>query len=142
MTSPAVVVPALRRHFALTEDDEAHLDARGRPWETIVSQGERWLLVHEFPVPTGYNHVVVTVAVHIVGGYPTTPLDMVYVDPSLARTDGRAIGALTSANVDGRAFQRWSRHRTHANPWRPGVDDIAAHLNLVEEWLAREFRRA
>ena len=140
MTAPVAVVPALRRQFVLPEDDAAHLDSRGLPWETIVSQGERWLLVHEFRVPSGYNHPVVIVAIHIVGGYPTTPLDMVYVHPPLARSDGRAIGALTSANVDGRPYQRWSRHRTSANPWRPGIDDIATQLSLVEEWFAREFR--
>jgi hypothetical protein len=66
---------------------------------------------------------------------------MVYVYPPMARADGRGIGALTGMIIDGRPYQRWSRHRTNENPWRPGVDDIAAHLALVEEWFAREFRR-
>jgi hypothetical protein len=118
-----------------------HLDARGLPWENVLSGGERWLLVHGFPLPSGYNHRDVTVALHIVGGYPTAPLDMVYVYPPMARADGRAIGALTGMMIDGRPYQRWSRHRTNDNPWRPGVDDIAAHLALVEEWFARELRK-
>jgi hypothetical protein len=133
--------PRPRREFLLPEDDVLHLDARGLPWETVLSQGERWLLTHDFPLPSGYNHREVTVALHIVGGYPTAPLDMVYVYPPMARADGRAIGALIATTIDGRPYQRWSRHRTNENPWRPGVDDIAAHLALVEEWFAREFRR-
>lgn len=133
--------PRPRREFVLPEEDVLHLDARGLPWETVLSQGERWLLVHSFPLPSGYNHGDVTVALHIVGGYPTAPLDMVYVYPPIARADGRAIGALTGMMIDQRPYQRWSRHRTSVNPWRPGVDDIAAHLALVEEWFAREFRR-
>ena len=141
MTAPANTLPPLRQQFALPEDDEAHLDARGLPWETIISQGERWLLVHDFPVPSGYDHRTVTVAVQITAGYPTAALDMVYVHPSLARSDGRPIGALTAMIIDGKAFQRWSRHRTNENPWRPGIDDVATHLGLVEEWFAREFRR-
>lgn len=141
MTAAARVEPPLRREFALPEDDEAHLDARGLPWETMVSQGGQWLLVHGFPVPAGYNHRTVTVAVQITPGYPTAPLDMVYVHPPLARQDGRAIGALTPMLLDGSGFQRWSRHRTSENPWRPGEDDVASHLALVEEWFAREFRR-
>ena len=141
MTTPASTLPTLRREFALPEDDETHLDARGLPWETIVAPGGRWLLLHQFPVPAGYNHQTATVAIQITGGYPTAALDMVYVDPALARTDGRAIGALAAMPIDGKIFQRWSRHRTSGNPWRPGIDDIAAHLALVEEWFAREFRR-
>lgn len=141
MTAMSSTIPALRREFALPEDDEAHLDARGLPWETIVSQGTRRLIVHQFPVPNGYNHATVTVAIQITPGYPTAALDMVYVDPPLVRTDGRAIGALTGVPVHDKTFQRWSRHRTNENPWRPGIDDLAAHLALVEEWFAREFRR-
>lgn len=141
MTAPASTVPALRRQFALPEEDEVHLDARGLPWETIVSEGGRWLFVHQFPVPSGYDHPTVTVAIQISAGYPTAALDMVYVHPPLASSDGRAIGALTAMAIDGKTFQRWSRHRTSANPWRPGIDDVAAHLALVDEWFAREFRR-
>ena len=141
VTAAARAEVPLRRDFALPEDDEAHLDARGLPWETISSRGNRWLLVHDFPAPPGYTHRTVTVAVQITPGYPTAALDMVYVHPALARQDGRAIGALTTMLLDGKGYQRWSRHRTNENPWRPGVDDVAAHLALVEEWLSREFGR-
>ena len=141
MTAPAAAL-SVRRQFALPEDDEAHLDARELPWETIVSQGERWLLIDRFLVPSGYNHGTVTVAIQITAGYPTAALDMVYVFPPLARIDGRAIGALTTAPIDGRTYQRWSRHRTGENPWRPGIDDVATHLALIEEWFAREFGKA
>ena len=141
MTGTSSTIPALRRELALPEEDLAHLDARGLPWETIVSPGVRWLLVHQFPVPSGYNHPTVTVAIQITPGYPTAALDMVYVDPPLARSDGRAIGALAGVPVHDKIFQRWSRHRTNENPWRPGIDDLAAHLALVEEWFAREFLR-
>ncbi len=77
----ASAAPRPRREFLLPEEDVLHLDARGLPWETVLSQGERWLLVHGFRLPSGYNHRDVTVALHIVGGYPTAPLDMVYVNP-------------------------------------------------------------
>lgn len=141
MTTAARAEPPLRREFALPEEDEIHLEARGLPWETIVSQGSRWLLIHEFPLPPGYSHRTVTVAVQITPAYPTAALDMVYVFPALARQDGLPIGALTPTILDGQGYQRWSRHRSGENPWRPGIDDLAAHLALVEEWFAREFRR-
>ncbi len=56
--------------------------------------------------------------------------------------DGKAIGATGNCQlIDGRQFQRWSRHRTPGNPWRSGVDDIEAHIILVKHWLEREFAK-
>jgi hypothetical protein len=64
---------------------------------------------------------------------------MVYVLPHLARKDGVGINNLSGQSIDGTDWQRWSRHRTGANPWRPGVDDLSTHLFLVDDWFAREF---
>lgn len=129
----------MRRQFDLPEDDIEHLDARGLPWEIIPERGVQWLIIHDFPVPAGYNHRRVAVAVRITPGYPTAPLDMAYFYPALARMDGRPIGATSARQqLDGKNWQRWSRHRTRENPWRPGVDSIATHLALVEHWLRRE----
>jgi Prokaryotic E2 family E len=129
----------MRRQFTLPEGDESHMLARGLAWETIVENGVRWLLIHDFPAPGGYNHAKVLAAVKIETGYPDTQLDMVYFYPALARLDGRPIGALSSQTLDGKAWQRWSRHRTAQNPWRPGEDDLSSHLALVEHWLEREM---
>lgn len=129
----------MRRQFLLPESDAEHLEAHGLRWETVVEPGWRWLFVHGFPVPAGYNVSSVTAAVSISPGYPDAPLDMVYFYPALVRADGRAIGALSPQAIDGKTFQRWSRHRTGANPWRPGVDDLSTHLVLVQHWLEREF---
>ncbi|MBA3272287.1 MAG: hypothetical protein H0T11_00240 [Chthoniobacterales bacterium] len=131
----------MRRHFLLPETDMEYLDAQGLHWETVIEPGWQWLLLHDFPVPDGYNARRVTAAVSICAGYPDAPLDMVYFYPPLARTDGRAINCLTTQVIDGKSFQRWSRHRTGQNPWRPGEDDLAAHLALVEHWLEREFMK-
>jgi hypothetical protein len=57
------------------------------------------------------------------------------------RADGVPIKALAQQQIDGTGWQRWSRHRTPQNPWRPGVDSVATHLVLVDQWLLREFGR-
>lgn len=131
----------MRRQFLLPEADREHLDARGLNWETMVDAYGQWLIVHDFSVPAGYNLSHVTAAVQIGAGYPDAPLDMVYFHPPLTRADGHVINCLTTQTIDGKSFQRWSRHRTGLNPWRPGEDDIAAHLTLVEYWLEREFTK-
>ena len=131
----------MRRQFSLPEADEIFLESLGLRWETILENGSRWLLLYEYHITEGYNHRQVILAINIGSGYPDVQLDMVFVSPALARTDGKAIGALCSLMIDGRGFQRWSRHRTAANPWRPGEDDVASHLTLVDYWFEREFKK-
>ena len=129
----------MRREFALPKADEGFLEARGLPWETLNSGGQ-WLLMHNFPVPDGYNHDQVSVAVLISSGYPEAQLDMVFFSPALARLDGKVIKATQAKQqLDGKEWQRWSRHRTAQNPWRPGVDNIETHFLLINDWLEREF---
>jgi hypothetical protein len=67
---------------------------------------------------------------------------MVYFYPALARTDGIRIGATETVQlIDGKGFQRWSRHRTPQNPWRVGHDNLGTHIILIEDWLEREFKK-
>ncbi len=130
-----------RRQFALPEVDVQFLEDYQVEWETI-NDGSQWVLLHRFPTGDGYNHTEVTTAIRLETGYPITPLDMVYFDPPLARTDGKSIPATThKQQIDGRTFQRWSRHRTPQNPWTPGVDSIESHIHLIEDWLQREFEK-
>ena len=131
----------LRRDFDLLPQDEKFLEEYGHPWET-ASDGSQWVLIHKFLTHDGYNHLRVTAAIRLETGYPNTELNMVYFFPALARKDGRAIGATQAKQViDGKTYQRWSRHRTAENPWRVGFDGLETHVYLIEDWLAREFER-
>lgn len=125
----------MRRQFKLPHDDEAFLDDRGLQWETIIDNGVRWLLIHELPAPSGYNHDHVTAAIRIETNYPPGPLDMVYFYPELARTDAKPIRAPSPQNIEGRQFQRWSRHY----PWNPAKDSLASHILRVQNWLEAEL---
>ena len=131
-----------RRQFPLLPEDKQALNDRGLSWETILEGHSHWLLVHDYPVATGLTHRSVTAAFLIPDGYADVQLDMVYVLPPLAREDGRPIGALSSMMIDGRTFQRWSRHRTPQNPWRIGIDGLDTHLMLVDDWFEREGQAA
>lgn len=131
----------LRRQFDLLPEDEQLLNDYGLPWETVVD-GSQWVLIHDFPTHESYNHKTVTAAIRLETGYPNTPLDMVYFHPALARLDGRPIGATQAAQqIAGISYQRWSRHRTAQNPWRPGIDSLGTHIVLIEDWLQREFEK-
>ncbi len=130
----------MRRSFTLPLFDEEYLNRTGFLWETINEGGLPWVLIHEYPVPNGYCQRTTSVALLISPGYPDAQLDMAYFNPALSRIDNKHIGATCIQQIDGKSFQRWSRHRTGENPWRPGIDDIASHMNLVAYWLEREFR--
>lgn len=131
----------LRRQFDLLPEDQKFLEDYELPWETIVD-GSQWVLLHELTTPPGYNHPKVTAAIRLETGYPNTALDMVYFFPALARKDGLPIKATDAMQaLDGKSFQRWSRHRTSENPWRPGEDNLGSHIFLIEDWLEREFGR-
>ena len=133
--------PCIRQDFPLPRTDETYLNGLGLPWETVLDGQMRWLRIHDWVLPTGYDRSTVSVALLIPSGYSDNQIDMVFLDPAISRLDGKPIGALSSQLITGKNWQRWSRHRTAVNPWRPGIDDIASHLTLVDEWLRREFEK-
>jgi hypothetical protein len=130
----------MRREFDVLAEDQEYLDSLNLPWEAIAFQGRNWILVHNFQLPEGYIVQETTVAIELATGYPRAQLDMIYFYPDVRRKDAAIIGALTHRNIDGKNFQRWSRHRTRTNPWREGVDNLSTHMALVEYWLEREFK--
>lgn len=130
-----------RRQFYLPEEDVEFLEGQELGWDTVLDSSGSYVLIHDVPVPEGYNHQTVTAAIRIESGYPQTQLDMVYLYPALLRSDGQQIGALCDQSIDGKIFQRWSRHRTMENPWRPGIDNLATHMGLVSYWFEQEFTK-
>lgn len=131
----------MRRQFQLPEEDTNFLESLGTPWEMIVDSSMHWVVIHDYPVCPGYNLEKVAVAIKIETGYPRSPLDMAYFFPALYRLDGKGIGATSVQPIDGKHFQRWSRHRTGANPWREGIDDLSTHMGLVSFWFEQEFKK-
>lgn len=130
-----------RRAFVLPADDIEWLHGSGLCYELVAEGGVQRVVLREMPVPGGYNVPKVDVNLRIDTGYPDTQIDMAYFFPSLQRLDGRAIDATSDESFDGRVWQRWSRHRTGANPWRPGVDNLSTHMAAVQEWLVRELKK-
>ena len=129
-----------RREYDLLPQDQRFLEKYGCPWETITIGNNQWLLIHEFPICDGYNHAQVTAAIRMETGYPDAQLDMVYFYPALARKDGKGIpNTGASKSIDGVVYQRWSRHRTSKNPWKPGFDCLETHVLLIQDWLEREL---
>ena len=129
-----------RRQFVLPEEDQAFVESLNLPWETLRDGNSMWLLLHDYDITAGYMVQQASVGLLVPANYPTAQLDMAYFYPHLVRVDGQPIGQLSNHPIDGRPWQRWSRHRSADNAWRPEIDNIATHLVLVDGWLQREVQ--
>lgn len=125
--------------FSLPAEDVEFLDKLGLPWETLSCAG-LWVIIHDYPIPEGYNVTSAQIALMVSPNYPAAEIDMAYFYPHLQKINGRPINALSMQAIDGRSFQRWSRHR-QAGEWKPGVDSILTHLALVDNWLLNDLKR-
>jgi len=129
-----------RKQFSLPVEESDFLNSKSFQWEALAESGLQWVIIHDYPLPEGYNVSVATLALQIPPNYPATEIDMAYFFPQLSRSSGGIINAITQQSIDNRLFQRWSRHR-NPGEWRPGIDDISTHLMLVNNWLEKELKR-
>ena len=58
----------MRKQFQLSEEDEECLAALGLEWEAIVEGNTKWLIVHSYPIPDGYNHRQADAALVVLAG--------------------------------------------------------------------------
>jgi hypothetical protein len=131
-----------RRDFVLGAEDVAFLDGIGVNWETIAEDNRLWVVAYGVPVPPGFTTTTVDVAIEISAGYPVSQLDMAYFSPPLVLNSNRAIPQTqTVQRLDGKDWQRWSRHRIGASVWVPGTDNLESHYIYAMQWLARETLR-
>lgn len=128
-----------RKQFVLPEEDMETLKQLAIPWETVTS-GNHWLIIYGYPIPDGYNVKQADIALMIPPSYPASQIDMAYFSPALVKKSGRPIGAIANQSIDGKTFQRWSRHRA-PNEWTPGIDCVATHLCLVDNWLIQDLKK-
>ena len=128
-----------RRQFSLPPEDMKFLDSLDTDWETVIEGHSRRVIIYEILLPEGYTEKSVAVNLRIESGYPEAQIDMAYFFPDIKRIDGKPIKATIQDQFDQRSWQRWSRHRTSANPWRPGIDNISTHLCAIQQWLAQEL---
>jgi hypothetical protein len=124
-----------RRDFVMLPGDEAHLTRLSLSWEAINSGGRRWFVLRNYPLPAGYTAATADIAIEVPASYPGAQLDMFYCCPPLVLNSGRVIPQTQSQEtIEGRAYQRWSRHRT----WNPATDTLVTHLTLIDESVSRE----
>ncbi len=129
----------IRKQFDSIAEDEDFLNSLKLPWEAVIESGIRRIIIHDYPIPDSYNHNKVRLNIRLESGYPDNQIDMVYFYPAIQRRDLKSINAITTDCFDSIQWQRWSRHRTHLNRWRPGIDNISTHMAAINSWLLTEL---
>ena len=128
-----------KRSFSLRDEDEVYLNNSDLELETVVEGGRRWAILRGYRLPDGYSTEHADIAIEIPPTYPTAQLDMFYCFPHLALKSGRTIPQTqTSQSIEGRSYQRWSRHRHGTTKWNPETDSIITHLAIIADSIARE----
>lgn len=125
----------------LLPEDNKFLETLEFKVDLLKESNLNWLILRDYPVPNGYNVKVADIAIMIPNNYPAGRLDMAYFHPKLSRIDNKPIGALSDQRIEGKVYQRWSRHRTSANAWNPEQDNLESHLDLMLNCLKSEFRK-
>ncbi|VGO13682.1 hypothetical protein PDESU_02239 [Pontiella desulfatans] len=132
----------MRRDFTPYDEDLAYLESLGTPWEAVREGSRLWYILHEYQPPTGYIPEAVSAAFMLPPAYPSTQIDMVYFHPPLKRGDGKNPAALANHNLDGKQWQRWSRHRPAPVDWKDGVDFLGTHVAYIEGVISAEVEGA
>ena len=130
-----------KNQFALPDEDVFFLDSFKNGVDLIQEGNRRWLILRNYKIPDGFNVEVADLAILIPPHYPTAGLDMMYFNPPLARKDRAAIRALSNQTIEGKIYQRWSRHRTTANKWNPNIHNVESHVDLMVRCLTAEFAK-
>ena len=128
--------------FMLTGEDHVYAEKLAGKLERVIDGTNRWVLIHDFAVPSGYNVESVTAAIMLPPGYPSCGPDMVYFYPALSLSSGKKIHAAEATmTIQGKTYQRWSRHFTPKEPWRPEVDSLETYSLMIHSWLEKELTR-
>ena len=132
----------MRRQFQLPQGDINTLEASGLAWESVVEPTGQWVLIQQRPLPAGFNIARTDVGLAIPPSYPDAQIDSVLFRDCPCPVNGAHLSKVTHYRLDGCSWHHFCRHRSKLNPWRPGLDDIASHLALVDYWLLKATGRA
>jgi hypothetical protein len=133
----------------LTQSDYEELKRMNVVFREIEAQ--RFLIFTEFPLPSGtFSVSCCEILVVIPPAYPSQGNDMFWTWPRIERLDGKIIpgtipaeipeGNRDTRTVDGKVFERWSRHwNVGQQVWRAGRDNVVSIINRLSYVLSNSL---
>jgi hypothetical protein len=113
----------------IPQHDEDYLKERGFDYQLKQVGAEVHLVIRNWAFPSAYNPQSADLLIRISAGYPLSQLDMFWTSPDLKLASGGwPQAAEVHETLDGRNWQRWSRH---TQEWRAGVDNLRTFVAAV-----------
>lgn len=114
---------------SIPELDIEFLELNSFIYEIKSFRSSLHLIIKDFQFPSEYyDHSQVDLLIQFPVGYPNTPLDMFWTNPSIKLLNGNIpIRTEHHAEYHGRLWQRWSRHGV----WRPGIDSLKNFIRSI-----------
>ena len=120
----------------LPEADREYLERCGIAHRVFEADGMLNVELLDFPMPDGLSARTASVLFRLSASYPDTPPDMWWIIPHLTPVRGGTIPATeVIETIDGRSWQRWSRH-LDPTAWRSGIDSLESYVRLLRTELS------
>lgn len=97
---------------------------------TVAPDGNRYLVLDEFPLGEGWAPPVSKLAVRITG-YPEAAVDGFYVPGEVRLANGAQPTSASLTSVLGPEL--WWAISYHASRWRPGAHGLRSFIGLVQQ---------
>ena len=121
----------------LPDPDREFLERAGIVHRVFEEAGMLNVELIDFPLPTGLNASHASVLLRLSPSYPDSAPDMWWIIPHLRAVTGATIPATeVIETIDGRSWQRWSRH-LDPTAWRSGIDGLESYVRLLRTELSQ-----
>jgi hypothetical protein len=121
----------------LPETERAALEEHWPGHEVLQDGAGIAVVLHDFELPEGFVPRVVDVLLRLPFGFPDSPPDMLWINPTVT-LHGKPPEATQLSEVHfGRSWQRFSRHLPQG-AWRAGIDGVRSYIALISTQLGRE----
>lgn len=107
--------------------------------KATLGSSEEYVLIPDFPVPSGWNQPSTRLLVLIPPGYPQVPPDCFYADDTLRLASGALAGNSETGRPQAGQAWLWFSYHLEAADWKPTADP-ATGSNLQTFLLGIERR--
>lgn len=114
-----------------------HLEEEGLHFAEADENGLHCVVIHDFPLPPGYQPEKTDLLLRLPAGFPDAAPDMWWCDPPVRLGTGSApVAAESMETYLGRVWQRFSRH-FQPGQWKPSRSGLATFLAVIKSDFAK-----
>ncbi len=100
--------------------------------------GSVGLIIPELPIPPGFTSTTARILVRIPALYPTEKLDLFWLTPALARSNGAGLPNVMASGVV-MANEQWTQISWHDNsPHDPSRISVLGFVRGIVQWFERQ----